>query len=76
MTKKKCISCAYNKTLLDISVQHVKKCVTNIKCPSSLIYKPVCSTDNKTFANEEALRCEQILKPYSSKTRLLTITYF
>lgn len=49
----------------DISVQNVGEC--DIECPYSPIYKPVCSSHDYTLANEEALKCRQILQPYSSE---------
>jgi hypothetical protein len=46
-------------------VQNVGEC--DIECPYSPIYKPVCSSNDYTLANEEALKCRQILQPYSSE---------
>lgn len=52
-------------TFAEIDVQSFGEC--KVDCPRSFIYKPVCSSDNETFANEEAFKCKQILMPYSSE---------
>jgi len=51
--------------IAEIDVQSLGEC--KVDCPRSFVYIPVCSSDNKTFANEEDFKCRQILEPHSSE---------
>ncbi|XP_065344600.1 serine protease inhibitor dipetalogastin-like isoform X2 [Cloeon dipterum] len=54
--------CTSNMYSVEINAEHDGECA--IECPYSPVYKPVCSTTDYTFANEQALKCKQILQPY------------
>jgi len=51
--------------LLANSVQYEGPC--RVQCPMSLVYKPVCSSEDVVYPNMEALKCSALRNPERSE---------
>ena len=53
--------------LLANSVQYEGPC--SVQCPISLVYKPVCSSEDVGYPNIEAMKCSALRNPERSEYR-------